>query len=201
MLYKRLGDGRRLVLLVANALESGWSPSPPGPLLAGRPKRCRRIGEVEVVNRVGVRPFVTEARQQRRDLRWSAGGRVRDGDVLVRKEADAGTCPELALDELRLASMEGNRIHVVVRVIGTPEAGVLNCALAEPSIDGSPNGSLFKGTDQLVEVIWGKSMRVAMGDRTALGPGAVLHVTGRIGPGRRVQASLIALLTGFVSVE
>src|SRR5260370_11003845 len=133
-------------------------------LLSVRLDDQRDVGHEEVTL-AGGRTAASNARCSARTITYSVVEPAPTMDARSSKISRTATTHQF------LATLEGNGIHVVVRVVGAPEAGVLNCTLADLSIDGSPNGSLFNGTDQLVEVIWAKSTPVAMSDQAALGPG------------------------------
>jgi hypothetical protein len=59
----------------------------------------------------------------------------------------------------------------------------------------------YSRTENLATVTWGKQTGIVMGKGEDIHPGAVVHVTGKMGADRRVEAKQIVTLTGYVQVK
>ena len=59
----------------------------------------------------------------------------------------------------------------------------------------------YSRTENPADVTWGKETGIVMGKGEDIHPGAVVHVTGKMGADRRVEAKQIVTLTGYVQVK
>lgn len=59
----------------------------------------------------------------------------------------------------------------------------------------------YSHTQNLADVTWGKETGIVMGKAEDIHSGAVMHVTGKMGADRSVQAKQIVILTGYVRVK
>lgn len=59
----------------------------------------------------------------------------------------------------------------------------------------------YSRTENPADVKWGKETGIVMGKAEDIHPGAVVHVTGKMGAGRSVEAKQIVILTGYVQVK
>lgn len=59
----------------------------------------------------------------------------------------------------------------------------------------------YSRTENPANVTWGKETGIVMGKAEDIHTGAVVHVTGKMGADRSVQAKQIVILTGYVQVK
>lgn len=98
--------------------------------------------------------------------------------------------------------------HAEFVQLKTDEVTKIVVEVVEPS-GGKIHGKLVEKKDEThyartvndANVAWGKETAFVMGKAEDVRAGAVVHVTGKIGADRAVQATQIVILTGYVQVK
>jgi hypothetical protein len=114
---------------------------------------------------------------------WSGAGKM------LRMRTQAASHAELA----QLKS--GDEAKVVVEITEA-NAGKIRGKLLERRDE-----THYSRTVNVAEVSWNQDTKLVMGKAEDVHVGAVVHVTGKVGADRGVQASQIVILTGYVQVK
>ena len=116
---------------------------------------------------------------------WSVGVRA----MRMQTAAAASESDQLANPLL------GSQLKAVVELTSAGDGG------AEGFVLDKLSENTYRRTKATLEIDFAPATKFVMGTSGDIRKGAVLHVTGTIAQNRRLQASRIVILTGYVSVN
>ncbi len=101
-----------------------------------------------------------------------------------------------ASDRQQLANAQpGSQLKAVVELTSAGDGKAEGIALDKQSENA------YRRTRATLQIDFSAAMKVVMGTAGDIRKGAVLHVTGTVARNKRLEASQVVILTGYVSVD